>query len=55
MADPVYGRGAAGRRVWLHAERLGFDHPVTGERIEVESPIPDDLQAVLDDLGEPDE
>jgi 23S rRNA pseudouridine1911/1915/1917 synthase len=29
----------------LHARRLAFDHPVTGERIEVEEPLPDDLVA----------
>ncbi len=53
FADGVYGRGEPGRRVWLHAIRLGFDHPTTGESIEVESPLPDDLQAVLDELGTP--
>jgi 23S rRNA pseudouridine1911/1915/1917 synthase len=34
----------------LHAHRLTFPHPVTGERITVESPLPDDLQEVTDDL-----
>src|SRR5918996_1852469 len=35
-------------RPFLHAWRLAFDHPVTGERIEVEEPLPDDLAAALE-------
>jgi 23S rRNA pseudouridine1911/1915/1917 synthase len=34
-------------RPFLHAWRLAFDHPVTGERIEVEEPLPEDLSAAL--------
>ena len=34
-------------RQFLHAERLAFDHPVTGEPIDVRSPLPEDLKAVL--------
>ena len=47
--DPEYGgAGAFGlRRQFLHAARLAFDHPFTGERIDVSSPLPADLQAVL--------
>lgn len=47
--DAVYGASAsltrelALTRPALHATRLGFDHPVTGERIEVDEPLPDDL------------
>jgi 23S rRNA pseudouridine1911/1915/1917 synthase len=41
------GPGRGGERPWLHAEALGFDHPVTGERLSWTSPLPDDLQAVL--------
>jgi 23S rRNA pseudouridine1911/1915/1917 synthase len=48
--DPVYGRprelGLA--RQFLHAARLAFEHPFTGERVEVESPLPPDLQLALD-------
>ncbi len=33
-------------RPFLHAELLGFDHPVTGEHLEFTSPLPDDLVAV---------
>jgi len=47
--DPEYGH--AGRlglpRQFLHAERLAFDHPVTGERVDVRSPLPADLAAAL--------
>lgn len=34
----------------LHAASLGFVHPVTGENVFVETPLPDDLQAVCDAL-----
>ncbi|GBE57938.1 ribosomal large subunit pseudouridine synthase D [bacterium BMS3Abin01] len=37
-------------RQFLHATRLTFSHPQTGETIEVQSPLPDDLQSVLDRL-----
>jgi 23S rRNA pseudouridine1911/1915/1917 synthase len=43
-ADPLYGEAVAGRRLWLHAENLAFEHPVTGVRLEFESPIPEDLR-----------
>jgi 23S rRNA pseudouridine1911/1915/1917 synthase len=34
-------------RQLLHARVLGFEHPVTGERLSFESPLPDDFQAVI--------
>ena len=37
-------------RLCLHAELLGFDHPVTGEHLELRSPLPEDLRGVLDGL-----
>jgi 23S rRNA pseudouridine1911/1915/1917 synthase len=48
--DPVYGvAGDLGLgRQFLHAHRLSFVHPFTGERVEVESPLPPDLEAALD-------
>jgi 23S rRNA pseudouridine1911/1915/1917 synthase len=48
--DPEYGtKGLFGlERQFLHAARLAFDHPVTGARIDVASPLPDDLQAALE-------
>lgn len=41
----------SGERPWLHAEALAFDHPVTGARMTFTSPLPADLQAVLDRLS----
>jgi len=34
----------------LHAERLEFDHPMTGEHIDVSCPLPQDMQTVIDVL-----
>jgi 23S rRNA pseudouridine1911/1915/1917 synthase len=47
--DPTYGvPGDLGlARQFLHATRLAFTHPLTGERVEVESPLPPDLSAAL--------
>src|SRR5262245_50912566 len=44
--DPVYGRPheVGLERQFLHAARLAFTHPFTGERLDVESPLPEDLQ-----------
>jgi 23S rRNA pseudouridine1911/1915/1917 synthase len=40
-------------RPFLHAARLAFNHPIDqGRRMEFESPLPDDLQRVLDELLE---
>ena len=48
--DPVYGvAGDLGlQRQFLHAYRLAFDHPFTGERVDVESPLPADLTTALE-------
>jgi len=48
--DPTYGvAGDLGlERQFLHAARLSFDHPVTGDPVDVESPIPDDLADALE-------
>jgi 23S rRNA pseudouridine1911/1915/1917 synthase len=54
LGDRVYGRGSAGRatsrRPMLHAQRLAFVHPLTGERVAVESPLPDDFTRALSRL-----
>ena len=54
IGHPVYGDpeyGTAGQlgleRQFLHAARLAFDHPLTGEPIEVLSPLPADLATAL--------
>jgi len=49
-ADPVLARRLGLTRQWLHAVRLGFEHPDTGEWIEFTSEYPDDLRHVLDVL-----
>ncbi|QIN78842.1 RluA family pseudouridine synthase [Rubrobacter marinus] len=50
-ADPLYGTPVPDARLWLHAERLGFEHPVTGEAMEFESGIPDELREAARRLG----
>src|SRR5215217_1464161 len=48
LGDPEYGvPGYDLARQFLHAAGLAFTHPVTGERIEVASLLPDDLAAAL--------
>jgi 23S rRNA pseudouridine1911/1915/1917 synthase len=52
VGDPTYGASALGAelgldRPALHARVLGFSHPVTGERVEVTEPLPDDLSAAV--------
>ena len=42
-ADPLYGKPVPDRRLWLHAEKLLFRHPITGEQLEFLAPIPEDL------------
>ncbi|MCJ7826810.1 MAG: RluA family pseudouridine synthase [Demequinaceae bacterium] len=49
-ADPTIAARLGLARQWLHATRLAFIHPVTGQRIEAESPYPDDLAKALDVL-----
>jgi 23S rRNA pseudouridine1911/1915/1917 synthase len=67
VGDPAYGgrlRIPAGagealtgalrgfRRQALHAARLGFSHPVSGEQVEWTSPLPADMVGLLDVLRE---
>jgi 23S rRNA pseudouridine1911/1915/1917 synthase len=49
VGDPEYGTpGRLGlERQFLHATRLAFAHPVTGEPVDVSSPLPPDLQTAL--------
>ena len=62
VGDVAYGSGEINRhyratyalhRLALHAYRLAFTHPVTGARVAVEAPVPDDLGSALDQLGLP--
>jgi 23S rRNA pseudouridine1911/1915/1917 synthase len=63
LGDPLYGRkGRSGsiqdpvlkecvkrmNRQALHALRLTFSHPRTGERVQFESPVPQDMREVID-------
>ena len=53
VGDRIYGRRKQRipcPRQFLHAARLVFTQPSTGEPVEVEAPLPPDLQAVLDHL-----
>jgi len=55
VGDPVYGSGQSKRdlglkRQFLHAYKLEFDHPRTGEHLSFEDPLPADLQSILDKL-----
>ncbi|EZP71413.1 Pseudouridine synthase [Sphingomonas paucimobilis] len=57
IGDPVYGRDRKGfksiletlgfKRQALHAKRLGFIHPVTGEKLSFDSALPTDMQELL--------
>ena len=38
-------------RFFLHAARLGFSHPATGSRLEINAPLPDELHRALEALG----
>jgi 23S rRNA pseudouridine1911/1915/1917 synthase len=61
VGDPTYGgvhRRVADdvrpvqrlERPFLHAARLVFTHPADGRKMTFESPLPDDLRAVIDDI-----
>ena len=53
VGDRVYGVPEPGlRRQFLHAWRLAFPHPLSGESVEVESELPAELQAALARLAE---
>jgi 23S rRNA pseudouridine1911/1915/1917 synthase len=54
LGDRQYGPRRAARREhtparqMLHAHRLAFDHPATGQRVRFEAPLPDDMLTVLE-------
>jgi len=47
-ANPVLAAELGLERQWLHAVRLGFEHPHSGEWVEFSSPYPADLAKALD-------
>ena len=51
-ADPTLSARLGLTRQWLHAMKLGFRHPATGQPVEFESSYPADLQHALDVLRE---
>lgn len=53
-ADPKLAAALGLTRQWLHAQRLGFFHPVTGEWVEYTSEYPLDLNNALEMLREGD-
>ena len=57
VGDPVYGKRGGPEvdpgRVWLHAHRLRFAHPITGEDLDATAPLPQDLRSGLSALGTP--
>jgi 23S rRNA pseudouridine1911/1915/1917 synthase len=58
LGDRAYGGAGADAtalrldRPFLHAWRIGFAHPVSGRRIELEEPLPEDLERALGALRE---
>ena len=48
--DPAFARKLGLRRPFLHARSLSFEHPHTGERVEVTADLPDDLVRALDEV-----
>jgi 23S rRNA pseudouridine1911/1915/1917 synthase len=56
IGDPVYGGRTRARAVAtfvrqaLHARHLGFAHPATGEHLAFDSPLPDDMAALIGTL-----
>ncbi len=49
VGDRKYGRRGktSARRTMLHATALGFDHPLSGARIEVIAPFPEDFERLI--------
>ena len=56
VGDKLYNRGRSSPapRQMLHARRISFPHPETGERMEFEAPIPDDFLAIIQAFQEAD-
>lgn len=49
-ADPTLATRVGLERQWLHAVRLGFEHPGSGDYVVFESPYPDDLAGSLEKI-----
>jgi 23S rRNA pseudouridine1911/1915/1917 synthase len=46
-ADPTVAKKVGLEHQWLHAKRLGFSHPISGDKVEFESSYPTELANVL--------
>jgi tRNA pseudouridine65 synthase len=64
VGDTTYGDGKQNRivrerfgllRLFLHASKLSLPHPVSGLRVEVHAPLPEELRRTLRALGHPEE
>ena len=53
-ADPTLAQRVGLERQWLHAVRLGFEHPGTGDYVEYESSYPPDLAHALEVIRDAD-
>lgn len=53
-ADPKLAASLGLDRQWLHAKRLAFTHPITGDWVEFEAGYPADLELALEKLREVD-
>jgi 23S rRNA pseudouridine1911/1915/1917 synthase len=61
LGDQTYGRTPAGLRPLLkqlgfarqalHAALLGFDHPITGERVDFRAELPGDMRELIDETA----
>ena len=56
VGDPTYGAGRGSdlvglSRPFLHAHSLSFSHPVSGQTVRAESPLPPELADLLDSLS----
>jgi 23S rRNA pseudouridine1911/1915/1917 synthase len=47
-ADPTLAQRLGLTRQWLHAVRLGFEHPISGQWVDISSDYPPDLAHALD-------
>ena len=52
VGDRLYGGGGEFPRPALHSAFLSMLHPVTGERLELYAPLPEDMAALLESLGD---
>ena len=52
LGDPIYGNPSlneqyGAKRQLLHASKIKFQHPMTGEQLEFSAPVPDDMQRFI--------